>query len=198
MARSHATTTGPGGGSAGASAGAWHVRCAAVCAEQGGERRAVASVRRGCQGGGSGACQAHPEDVSRTCVRAHSLPALQKRPPSRAPPTRAESKQKAPRPISPTTAHSVLTPHNKPVPTTPYSPGGGTTAHSVLTPHNKPGGDVERGRWQRRCGSMRPSAVWSTMAWLGGCGWRTWAENRLAAWRGACTTTLTPTPASWR
>ena len=24
------------------------------------------------------------------------------------------------------------------MPTTPYSPGGGTTAHSVLTPNNKP------------------------------------------------------------
>jgi hypothetical protein len=38
-----------------------------------------------------------------------------------------------------TTAHSVLTSHNTPVPTTPYSPGGGgTTAHSVLTSHNTP------------------------------------------------------------
>jgi hypothetical protein len=45
-----------------------------------------------------------------------------------------------PTPYSPaggTRAHSVLTPHNKPVPT-PYSPAGGTAAHSVLTPHNKP------------------------------------------------------------
>jgi serine/threonine protein kinase len=44
-------------------------------------------------------------------------------------------------PFSPgggTTAHSGLTPHNTPVPTTPYSPGGGTTAHSGLTPHNTP------------------------------------------------------------
>jgi hypothetical protein len=37
-----------------------------------------------------------------------------------------------------TSAHSVLTFHNKPVPTTPYSPAGGTTAHSVLTSRNKP------------------------------------------------------------
>ena len=36
-----------------------------------------------------------------------------------------------------TTAHSVLTSHNKPVPTTPYSPAGGTTAHRVLTSLNK-------------------------------------------------------------
>jgi hypothetical protein len=32
----------------------------------------------------------------------------------------------------------LLTSHNTPVPTTPYSPGGGTTAHSALTPHNTP------------------------------------------------------------
>jgi hypothetical protein len=32
----------------------------------------------------------------------------------------------------------VLTPHNNPVPTTPYSPAGGATAHRVLTPHNNP------------------------------------------------------------
>jgi serine/threonine protein kinase len=37
-----------------------------------------------------------------------------------------------------TTAHSVLTSHNTPAPTTPYSPGEGTTAHSVLTSHNTP------------------------------------------------------------
>jgi hypothetical protein len=34
--------------------------------------------------------------------------------------------------------HSVLTSHNTPVPTTPYSPAGGTRAHSVLTSHNTP------------------------------------------------------------
>jgi WD40 repeat protein len=55
------------------------------------------------------------------------------------------------RELSPMRRHH--TSHNKPVPTTPYSPGGGTTAHSVLTPHNKPvpttpyspgGGDTAR------------------------------------------------------
>jgi hypothetical protein len=38
--------------------------------------------------------------------------------------------------VSPTSV-AVAT-GNKPVPTTPYIPGGGTTAHSVLTSHNKP------------------------------------------------------------
>jgi hypothetical protein len=33
---------------------------------------------------------------------------------------------------SSTFAHSVLTSANKPVPTAPYSPGGGTPAHSLL------------------------------------------------------------------
>ena len=41
-------------------------------------------------------------------------------------------------PAGGTPAHSVLTPHNKPVPTTPYSPAGGTTTPSVLTSHNTP------------------------------------------------------------
>jgi hypothetical protein len=31
-----------------------------------------------------------------------------------------------------------MTSHNKPVPTTPYSPGEGAPAHSVLTSHNTP------------------------------------------------------------
>ena len=47
---------------------------------------------------------------------------------------RRREKKKTPHPVSPaggTTAHRVLTSHNKPVPTTPYSPAGGTTSHTV-------------------------------------------------------------------
>jgi hypothetical protein len=69
-------------------------------------------------------------------------PLTSREPSSRAPPARAglQSRRhlRAIKPGVGGTAHSVLTSHTKPVPTTPYSPAGGTTAHSVLTSHTTP------------------------------------------------------------
>jgi hypothetical protein len=68
----------------------------------------------------------------------HFAQAAVRPPPS--PPSQSYTAHNKPyRPGGGTTAHSVLTSHNKPVPTTAYRPGGGTTAHSVLTPTQQTG-----------------------------------------------------------
>jgi hypothetical protein len=74
-------------------------------------------------------------------------------------------------------AHIVLTSHNTPVPTTPYSPGGGATAHSALTSHSThryppphsaspPGDAMVRGCAYTRCWVCRGTVVlWDTTSY---------------------------------